>query len=294
MASQEDLDQLKVELDDAVARIAELQIHDEVDATRLGKIPKFYVEDPSLWFIQVEAVFANGRITSDKTKSNHVIEQLDADVIICIRDLIIINPRPENLYDRIKARIIGHFSVSSEARLRQLLKDDVSSAGKPSQILSRLNNLNDNRCGTDIIRSIFLDQLPVQHRAISVASQIEDLSNLAVMADKIFETVELTTVNVASTMVEDAHTSDLMKRIDSLTAQVASLKRESRSRDNYSNNRSRSKSKGRARSKSSNPNERCFYHKKFGKKTRDCRKPCSWVDYSKENGNDNKKEVKEN
>ncbi|XP_043464495.1 uncharacterized protein LOC122499954 [Leptopilina heterotoma] len=284
MACKEEVDQLKLELDEAVARIAELQVNNQVDVTRLSRLTGFYNEDPSLWFIQVEAAFANARITSDRTKANHVISELGPEVIVCIRDLITEDPRPDDLYGKIKARIISHFSVSSEARLRQLLKGDVSSAGKPSQILSRLNNLNDNRCGTDIIRSIFLDQLPVQHRAILVASQIKELSDLAIMADKIFESVELTTVNVASTKVENLHTFNLEEKIDMLTAKIASLERKSdRSRARGPTERSRSNSKHRSRSKSTNSNGRCFYHSKFGKNAKKCREPCSWIDYSEKN-----------
>lgn len=119
--------------------------------------------------------------------------------------------------------------------------------------------MNDNRCSTDIIRSLFLDQLPFQQRAILVASQIDDLPTLASMADRISETVELTTVKAVSSQVEDIQTSNLEKKIDSLIARIALIENHSKSyRPSRSSDRSRSKSRERSRSRSRKPGERCY------------------------------------
>lgn len=59
--------------------------------------------------------------------------------------------KPELYYTAIKQRILYNYSISPEARLRQLLKDQVLSEGKPYFLLSRLRNLNDDNCTDAVI-----------------------------------------------------------------------------------------------------------------------------------------------
>lgn len=43
------------------------------------KMPKFWSQDPKLWFVQVEKQFALINITSSSTKFEHVVANLDND-----------------------------------------------------------------------------------------------------------------------------------------------------------------------------------------------------------------------
>ena len=56
------------------------------------KLPRFWQEDPWIWFKQVEAQFALWKIAVDLTKYHHVVVVIDWDTTRCLRD-IVINPQ---------------------------------------------------------------------------------------------------------------------------------------------------------------------------------------------------------
>ncbi|KAG5326612.1 SETMR methyltransferase, partial [Pseudoatta argentina] len=115
-----------------------------------------------------------GDITDQETMAHHVIMSLDAKAIACFRDLIA-ESNENKPYTKLKQYIIEIFSASAESQLRQLIKGQVLTSGKPSQILSRLRNLNtDKRCD--------------DARGILATSESTDLDKLAKMANKIAET----------------------------------------------------------------------------------------------------------
>ena len=173
------------ELAAAIRQLAEA--NNRVESYRLPKIPRFYRQDPGLWFHQVESSFGTARIVTEKTKADFVIANLELEIVAHVEDILTIIPPPPDIYTRIKERIIAGFSASSESRLRQLLKGEVLSDGKPSSVLNRLRSLNDGSCGDEIIKSVFLEQLPTQVRAILAMSNADDLQALAQIADKVAE-----------------------------------------------------------------------------------------------------------
>lgn len=69
----------------------------------------------------------------------------------------------DDIYQRIKDTLISTFSASFEAQIRQLLKGKILNSGKPSHILARIRNLSNGKCSDDVLRTIFLDQLPAQN-----------------------------------------------------------------------------------------------------------------------------------
>ena len=150
-----------------------------VDAYHDPRIPKFYRDDPSCWFIQTEESFAQAGLRDKTTKAHTLIANLDVDLIAHINNIITMNPQPNDLYTRIKNRLLSSFSISPESRFRQLLKGEVISDGKPSLLLNRLHNLNDGDCSDEIIKTIFLDQLPAKLRGILALSNVDGLQALA-------------------------------------------------------------------------------------------------------------------
>jgi len=89
-----------------------------------------------------------------------VISHLNIEAVSLISDLVA-SPDPDNQYNNIKDRIISTFAISSEAKLRQLLKGQVLLDGKPSQILARMRNLSGSSCSDFVLRSMFLEFLRV-------------------------------------------------------------------------------------------------------------------------------------
>ncbi|XP_033222696.1 uncharacterized protein LOC117176552 [Belonocnema kinseyi] len=275
-------------LDPAISQIEELkpQIaglqndhvqNPRIDSYRVPKLPDFFRKDPALWFIHIESTFRNARITNDATKVDYIIPALGFEIIVCIKDLITATPKPPDYYEKVKERVISTYSCSSESRLRQLLKGEVLTDGKPSLILCRLRNLNDGTCSETVIRYIFLEQLPSQPRAILAATKIDDLQELAELVDKIVEVSNINHSYVAavSTGISGSSSqfkSDLDKletKIDRLASQIKLL--------SSGKTRSRSGSNSRANSNESKTKSKlCWLHKKYGDKAHSCENPCSW------------------
>ncbi|XP_076235102.1 uncharacterized protein LOC143179674 [Calliopsis andreniformis] len=249
-----------------------------IDSYRVPKIPGFFREDLALWFYQVEASFRTSRIANERTRADTIIAALDSEIIASFRDLVT-SPNLTNPYSQIKERILATYSASSESRLRKLLKGQVLTDGKPTQILMRLRNLDDERCSESVIRSIFLDQLPSQCRAILAASKITELLEIASLANQI---VEATNVgpNYAAPVSGAATPPTLEAKVDKLMAELAKLTTqvERLSKDGKYRGRARARSQSRRDDKrsSSENRELCWAHRKFGSDARMCKGNCGW------------------
>ena len=258
-----------------------------IEAYRVPRIPQFLPNDPNLWFLQVESSFNVARITVEITKADTVIETLKPDVLACIKDIISIRPRPHNLYTLIKEIIITSFSISAETHLRQLLKGESLTSGKPSFILTQLRNLNEFGCTNEIIKFIFLEQLPAHVRAILAVGAVEDLQALAQMADKIIETYQPNAFQISEASInptvfqQSAAVAQAAPMADSLEPMLLQImqrldKLEAISSRSRAPSRSGSSQRKNSRSKSRNSRELCYYHSKYGKKAHKCSQPCDW------------------
>ncbi|XP_076649882.1 uncharacterized protein LOC143357352 [Halictus rubicundus] len=145
-----------------------------VDSYRQPKVPDFFKEDPALWFAQVESSLSAARITNQKTMADVVVAALKYDVVTTVKDILFMSPPPEDLYDRIKARIISSYAVSAESKLRQLLKGEV------------------------------LKQLPSHVRAVLAMANVSEPRKLAELADKVVEASGTGTSAIAAVSSRDA------------------------------------------------------------------------------------------
>lgn len=154
--------------------------------------------------------------------------------------------------------------------------------------------MGDVHCSEEVIKSVFLDQLPASSRAILAASNVTDLQELANLADKIFEASNIASscsaVNMTPVTSNFQTASVLESQIRELSAQVSALSTQlSHSKDNRSRSRSRNNrnnDRGRSSSSSSSGKPNCWYHHKFGEKATKCKQPCSFS--TKTNTNNNK------
>lgn len=277
--ADEKAERLQRELDDARAQIA--QASGRVESYRVPKLPPFSRLDPGLWFTQVEASFRRANITTEGTKADHVITTLDHEAMMAIREIAVLHPQPNDVFTQIKARLVASFSASTESKLRQLLKGQVLLDGKPSLILNRLRGLDvGSKCDESIIKSVFLDQLQPNHRAIILASGVDDLSQLALLADKITENSPA-----------DSRISGVAKEPDSylVSTEIKKLSEQfSKFAIRLENVEKAVKSKDRAnqrsRSRSRDPSGLCFAHKKYPDNPTSCKKWCmQYAKWSAEN-----------
>ena len=259
------------------------------EAYRTPKMPKFFSEDTSSFFVIVEATFRQAPIHLESAKADYLIASLDHDLIPHIKHLNEIEPKPIDIYTQIKNMLIASFSVSAETRLGRLVRGEVISEGKPSLLLTRLRALNDGNCTDNIIRSVFLEQMPSNIRAILTIANVENLQELANLADKISEAAQPLNYQVAAASSSPnivANTSAVSVPVDPfasladiLTKQFDRLSNEIRNLKAYPQHRGRTNSRNfqrNNRSRSRSSHGRCYYHHRFGKNANKCSQPCSW------------------
>ncbi|KAK2578544.1 hypothetical protein KPH14_012573 [Odynerus spinipes] len=235
-----------------------------INAASVVKLPPFWKENPSLWFVQVESAFAIHRITSDDTKFRYVVLNLDPTALPLVSD-IVSRPPEGKKYEALKARLIGAFDETTESKLRKLLRGHEIGDEKPSVFLQRLKNL----AGESI-------------RTVLAISEVADLSKLALQADKIADIAKSSISAVEHTGSITMTTTD--ERIEKLTKMVQALSRRQQSQTRNFERRSRSKTRSqyvRNRSKSrenynATTNGICYYHNRFADKAWQCKQPCAW------------------
>lgn len=250
------------------------------EVLRVGvRVPQFLVEEPSLWFSQIEGQFILSRITCDETKFYFVAAQLEPKYAMEVKD-IITNPPRTDKYLRLKSELIRRLSASQERRIQQLLNDEELGDRKPSQFLRHLQNLAGTSGASDFVKTLWTNRLPVNIQTV-IASQISDLTveKLAELADKVHDIAPMSP-QVASTSATPAN-QDMAKQISELTRQVALLTNHFHSKGR-SRSQSRSHSKPRSRSRSFRHKQpppdhpHCFYHYTFGEKAQKCKQPCTF------------------
>ncbi|GFT70700.1 uncharacterized protein NPIL_160321, partial [Nephila pilipes] len=183
------------------------------------KPPIFWRNKPKLWFLQLEAQFANSGISQDATKYNIVVAALDENVLDFVVD-ILSNPPENEKYDTLKKALLNRLTDTEESRLTVTAK---------------------------------VTRLPQQTQAILTISN-DTLDKIAEMADKIiavYSSSEICQVKKVGSLPNSASSFDRYK-LDVLQADIAALTKKF---DEFSRNtRSRSKSRGNDRRRRSRSN----------------------------------------
>ena len=196
------------------------------------RLPPIWPVMPSLWFAQAEAQFALACITSERTKFNYVISQLEFKHAAEVKD-IITSPPTDGHYTTLKTELVRRLSSSRDQRVRQLLMHEEMGDRKPSQFLRHLKSLAPD-VPDDFLRSIWSSRLP-RHIETILAGQAEgNLEAASQLADRIAEVALLPTT---AAIAQAPDTISLLQKIEDLSRQVAALssghaRHHSRSRDN--------------------------------------------------------------
>lgn len=244
------------------------------------RVPPFWPEEPEIWFAQVEGQFAVAGITSDATKFNYVISQLDNRFSKEVKD-IIINPPTSNKYGKLKTELIKRLTASNEKKLKQLLMHEELGDRKPSQFLRHLKGLAGRDVTDDFLKTIWTSRLPLGIQTVLAGQpSTSTTDDLADLADRVHDLASTTpTVAAVGDSVPGSIVSELTKEIAELRRQIQKMS----SSDRSSRGRHRSSGHSRSRSTSrqrSNSNYRkfplCWYHGKFGDKASKCIRPCDF------------------
>lgn len=261
------------------------------------KLPIFWPNSPTTWFVQAESQFALARITSDVNKYNYIVTSLPQDVAESITD-ILENPPVINMYATLKKALTERHSLSTELRLKKLLSGEQLGDKKPSDFYRYLKTLagSSNAVGAELIRNIWQNRLPHLINIAIIPQKDQPLETLLSVADQIWEAMQSSNISSIGSSSESrtknptvnsatSHSDDkfnhIEREINELKQMFADMKTNtdrsrSRSRDSNSSrfNRSRSHSRGR---RSFNKNgSLCWYHFKFSNKANKCINPCEW------------------
>lgn len=248
------------------------------------KVPPFWHQKPEMWFAHIETQFRIAGITSDQTKFDHVIAQLDFKITAEIEDIVTDPPKTDK-YNYLRKELIRRLSQSEQQRVRQLLSEEELGDRKPTQFLRNLRSLAGSTMKDEgILRQLFLRRLP-QHAQAIVAAKSDPLDEIAAQADTILEVVPNVSIPTYNNSVHAAAAAPanvqvpgadpfglqaFTTEIRRLTAEVAAL---SHHRDG---SRSRYRSQSRNRTQSPAAKNYCWYHRSFGPKATRCASPCSW------------------
>lgn len=247
------------------------------------KMPPFWVDKPDIWFFQVEAQFKISGISSEDTKFNYLVSQLDPKYVENIWDII--SSTSETKYSDSKSRLLNLFKESENTRIQRLITGIELGDMKPSQLLQKLKSIATSDVSENLIKTLWLGKLPESIKNILIVSN-ENIDSLSVMADKINDISPKS--EICSTSNTQGYTNELLDRIKNLEHQIAELNMRTGARPkikntNHFRNRSRSRSGRRVKF---DPNGKlCYYHFRFGSKCfpEKCQSPCSWVSKTQNN-----------
>lgn len=236
-----------------------------------ARIPPFNSERPDLWFKQIESQFHVSGITQDDTKYHIVVGHIDSKAIEPIADLITQPPLADK-YETLKRRLIAEFQDSDQKKLKNLLMDIELGDLRPTQLLKKMKELAGTSMTDDVVKSLWLQRLPNNVRAI-VSTVTGDSSQMAAVADKIFEVSDVGTISEAAGGFERTEKNSpidrMMQQTDELTKKIEKFQ------SHHKRDQSRSRSKSRSNSKQ-REYENCWYHYRYGDRATNCREPCNY------------------
>ncbi|GFW50624.1 uncharacterized protein TNCV_2889261 [Trichonephila clavipes] len=152
---------------------------------------------------------------------------------------------------------------------------------KPSQLLQKLKTVATSDISDNLIKTLWLEKLPESIKNILVVSD-ENLSKLAVMADKISDMTPRTEIFATGKSLDCGEATSsrdqlLLDRIQSLEEQICQLSILHKSRTKERNS-FRPKSRSRSRKCFDPKGKYCYFHFGFGArcKPEKCSPPCAW------------------
>jgi len=277
------------------AQVSETPGEQQIMANNI-KFPPFWIEDPKLWFIQVESRLRGHNIRNERTMFDRVMERLPQQILTEVRD-IVLNPPAADPYTTLKNAILQRTSDSQEQRIRRLLTAEDLGDRKPTQLLRRIQQLLGD-CEPEIldshlVKQLFLQRLPQNVRVVMASSE-EKLSvqELATMADAIMGAITPQTIQTVGS--EHSQSSDIVsltKQVNQLSLLMNEVLQQQKSSRDNSRSRSPSKlrssnSENRSVSKHRTDNNGiCWYHQKFGNQAKRCLQPCTFQAQGNSRGN---------
>ena len=110
----------------------------EVSAVSL-KLPEFWLEDPEIWFLRVEAQLRSKSITADQTKFDYVVTALDNRAAAEVKAVLVHLPEQDK-YAAIKKALLSAFGKTQAQKDQELLNITGLGDRKPTALLCHLES----------------------------------------------------------------------------------------------------------------------------------------------------------
>lgn len=223
------------------------------------KLPEFWEEDPSTWFIEAESQFALAGVTADSTKYHHIVKSITSKATINAVWDIISNPPDQNKYYQLKTRLLHVFADSHQSRIEKLMTVQMGDM-KPTQYLCYLRRLSaDTGINDQALKAIFLRGLPSRMSSVLILSG-NNLSDIAYYGDQMLkQEPEINQINHS-----DGKYDQLKQEVEHLTAAIRDMKFNRSFKPNFRQSRQNKKQ------------DICWYHTEYGKNARKCLQPCKF------------------
>lgn len=243
------------------------------------KLPSFWKNNPALWFCQVESQFDIAGIRTELTKFNYIVGMLESNVLAQVSDIILNRPEVD-MYTILKDRILRCFTESAESKFKRLINEISLDGKKPSHLLREMKDLAGAGVGDDVLKSLWMQQLPVQVQTVLAVSS-ENLSKLAEMADKVIDVSSGPNISSIDSNRNNVDLNKLFEQMNLMRSEISELRK---SRSNISDRNSQNRNRSRSRSRGG----LCFYHFRFREKAHKCISPCNYKATSSVAGKDSR------
>lgn len=140
---------------------------------------------------------------------------------------------------------------------------------RPSDLLRIMKEMSCDKVGDDLLKELWLQRLPVSIQIVLSTSN-DDLDQLTVMADSMFEISEASNIQ-AITSDQTKQFSDLVKFVYKLDGKLGKLSKNFQKSGKRSNQSQRYRSPTPSRAPSVKKRTLCYYHKRFGDKANKCK-----------------------
>lgn len=190
-------------------------------------LPHFQSKDVEFWFIQVEAIFRTGGVVEDQTMFDYVTAALDLTAASNVRD-VLKEPPEADKYAALKKALIDRLAVSEAARIQQVLSQELMGDRTPSQHLRHLQAVGGSTFSEQVLKSIWMESLPLYIRPMVAANSSLALDSLAPVADTILTASgsrQVAAVDPPAAATAAPATSSVEAQIAALTAQISELTR---------------------------------------------------------------------
>lgn len=207
------------------------------------KPPPFWPNNPSLWFVKVEALFDSAGVTSQRAKFNSLTQGLADDHMVKVAP-VLENPVIGSEYDDLKSALLKSFGKTQGQKDSELFSMKGLGDETARDFVVRLEGLV-----TDVEqmkKAFLLLQLPDEVKSIVSSHQFETCKELADIVDRVLD-------------------SRCLKQVGVCAAEVNAF------------SKSRKTQKKKTDIADDPDSTTCFYHLKYGPKAKKCRPGCIWA-----------------